>query len=327
MARSTLVLKGSWNDVCRRVHERAKEMITKYGIKPTLRALFYWAADSEGLIVHSQNAYKKLSEKYARYRERTGEIDVLSDRTREYKRYYSYTAEDMEEWVLWHLEYIVDKLENSIWKLPRWYNQSHYVALWIEKETITLVDLIAQEYEVDAFPSRGFSSVTKLNEAAKVLKTMMLADKKPVILVLTDFDPSGIFIERDYKVKVQKYGASAEFIRIAMYPEQINKYGLPAIPPDDDRAERVRRDSRYRKWLKYCDEHGVKPLVVELDAFAGTRPREFRELIVSWIEKFYDKSKEAEKKKLEEERRKKALELKQKIISITNELQSNKVKS
>ena len=38
------------------------------------------------------------------------------------------------------------------------------------RKTIALVDEIAREYEVNAFPSRRFSSITKLHEAALILK-------------------------------------------------------------------------------------------------------------------------------------------------------------
>jgi len=36
------------------------------------------------------------------------------------------------------------------------------------------VDEIAREYEVNAFPSRRFSSITKLHEAALILKDMII---------------------------------------------------------------------------------------------------------------------------------------------------------
>ena len=319
MTRSSLVLRGDWEYVCRRVHERAKEMNERYGIKPTLRSLFYWAADSEGLIVHSQRAYTKLSEKYARYREKVGEIDILSDRTREYKRFYTSDAIDIEEWLKWELKYIVERI-NDIWKLPRWYNQENYVAIWIEKETIALIERIAVEYKVDAFPSRGFASVTKLYEATKILKEIVSKGKVPQVLVITDFDPSGIFIERDYRKKIEEYGASANMYRVAVNPDQILKYNIPAIPHDDPRAVRIKRDPRYHSWLKYCNSIGVKPLVVEVDAFAGTSPRAFRELIVSWIEKFYNKSREDLKRREEEKRRKVAEEFKRKLTSMLSSL-------
>lgn len=315
-----LVLKGTWETVCKRALEYAEEVRSKYGIALTLRALFYYLADAEGLIVHSQTAYKKLSERFARYREKTGKIDILEDKTREYRRYYTHHLEDLREYVKFELDLIADRLLR-IAKIPRWYMQRNYVAIWIEKETIALVDEVAREYEIDAFPSRGFSSITKLHEAALILKDMINSGKIPVILVLTDFDPSGVFIEQDYKVKIGKYGGYAEFIRVAMNPDQIAKFDLPSIPHDDPKAERVRRDPRYNRWLEYCKTWGIVPNIIELDAFAGLRPRDFRNVIVKSIENFFDRrTYEEVVKKIEEERIKEAKEIIDKIKGFISRL-------
>ena len=307
-----LVLNGTWNDVCRRALEYAEEVRQKYGLKLTLRALFYYLADAEGLIIHSQTAYKKLSEHFARYREKHKKIDVLEDRTREYKRYYECRLEDLKDYVRFNMNFISERLIEEA-KVPRWLNQENYVAIWIEKEAITIIDQIAEELEVDAFPSRGFSSVTKMYEAVQILNSMRELGKNPIILVLTDFDPSGIFIEQDYKVKVKRYGGDAEFVRIAMNPDQIVRYDLPSIPHDDPKAERVRKDPRYPKFLEFCKSWGVDLNVVELDAFIGLELEKFRKLIISSIERYFDEEIYKEVKKIENRRMEEARKLKNEI--------------
>jgi len=312
-----LVLKGTWNTVCERAYEYARECIDRYRIKQSLRALFYYLADSEGLILHSQRAYKKFSERFARYREKHGVIDIIEDRSRRLLEYYNDYAPDIRDYVKYRLEELIKDLQEYLWKLPKWYLQENYVTIWVEKETITLVELIAKEYEVDAFPTKGFSSITMI---WKAVQRMNYVGKKNIILVLTDFDPSGIFIERDYREKIRRYGGKAKIIRVAMLPEQIKKYDIPAIPYDDPRAIRVKRDPRYKSFLKLCKEMDVKPEIVELDAFAGLKPREFRDLIVEHIEKYYDKKVLETVKKIEEERRKEVIKVTNKIKSLLNEL-------
>lgn len=314
-----LVLSGTWESVCKRALEYTEEVRQKYGLKLTFRALFYYLADAEGLIIHSQTAYKKLSEYFARYREKHAKIDVLEDRTREYKRYYEYKLEDLKDYVKFNLNFLAERLIEQA-KIPRWFNQTNYVAIWVEKETIIIVDQIAEEYKVDAFPSRGFSSITKMHEAVQILKFMREVGKNPVVLVLTDFDPSGIFIEQDYRRKVYKYGGDAKFVRIAMNPDQIVKYDLPSIPHDDPKAERVRKDPRYPKFLEMCNSWGVEPNIVELDAFVGLKPREFRKLVVDSIEKHFDKEIYEKARKIEEERIKQVEQLRKKIIEFASTL-------
>jgi hypothetical protein len=60
--------------------------INKSGIKATLRSLFYWAADAERILVHSQVAYRELSAHYSRYREEVGYIDVLEKNKLQFSR-------------------------------------------------------------------------------------------------------------------------------------------------------------------------------------------------------------------------------------------------
>ena len=306
--RASLVLRGTWDSVCQRALEYAQESYSKYGIRLTLRALFYYLSDAEGLIRHTQIAYKKLSEKFARYRERHGQIDVLQDTTRSIRKFCILETIEPREWLKWSIRRTL-LLFDGIWRLPRWYGQKYYVIIFIEKETITLIEEIARDYEVDAFPTRGFSSVTKMWEVATSLRDINENyNKNIVVLSLTDFDPSGVFIERDYRRKLVRYGAiNYEIERVCMKPEHIREYDLPAIPHDDPKAERIKKDPRYPVWLKLCEEMGVRSEVVELDAFAGLRPREFRELIVSHINKYFDNELER-KRKEEEERRKKEVE-------------------
>jgi len=311
MPRSKYVLKGTWEDVCKQAYDYALEVYEKHHIKLNLRALFYYLSDTLGVLLHTQNAYKRLSDKFARYREKIGKIDIIEDVSRPMWDYYEFNLTPINEIVKRKIEWLIDSLSNYVWKVPRWYFQDYYLAIWIEKEKVIFIEDLAREYEIDALPTKGFSSITKMYEATqRIIKANNLG-KSAVILILTDFDPSGIFIDRDYRLKVERYGGRAEFVRVAMLPEQIERYDLPAIPHDDPRNIRIRRDRRYKSWLKLCEEMGVEPKVVELDAFVGIKPEEFRNLIISHIEKYWSEEKDRKRVEEEEKRREEV----EKIIS------------
>jgi len=312
-----LVLVGSWEEACQQVHRRALEM-TKIGVKPTLRTLFYWAADAKRIIVHSQAAYKQLSAAYARFREKVGEIGVLEDKSRRFLTFDSREPIDLNGYLERALRTEVWYLKGSAWRVPRWWGQKRKVELWIEKEAITVLEEVARELSVDAFPSRGFSSITMLHEAAGRLKEAVASGLEAHVLALTDFDPSGVFIERDYRKKLRKYGAEAQIERIAVTPEQVREYGLPAIPPDDPSYRRIVRDPRYPAWKSLCEEMGIPPEPVELDAFVGLYPEEFREVVIGAVNKHFDPEVDARRRQLESERKEEAEELAKRLESMLN---------
>lgn len=294
--------------------------MNQMGVKPTLRSLFYWAADAEGLIVHSQVAYRSLSRYYARFREKLGQLDVLEDRSRRFLLNDVRIAESLDGYLKNRLSLEIWSLENTVWRLPKWYGQPRKVELWIEKEAVTVLEDIASELGVDAFPSRGFSSVTKLYEAAERIKDATRRGLKVHIIILTDFDPSGFFIDINYRKKLREYGAEAEFERLMITPEIIRRYGLPSIPPDDPSYTRVTKDPRYSAWLDICREQGISPEPVELDAFVGLYPEEFRRLIVEVVNKYFDPQADAERRRLEEERKQQALKIAEKLRRFIEEI-------
>jgi len=301
--KSLVKVEGGWSEICELAYRRAQE-IRQAGLQPTLRSLFYWLADGVQVIVHSQDAYKSLSREFARWREKHGVIDVLVDKSRRVIENDDRTAIDLNEYLVRTLESEIRFLENIAWKLPRWYGYRKKIEVWIEKEAVTVIESLSRELSIDAFPSRGFSSITKLYEAVKRLEGF-----EPVILVLTDFDPSGMFIDFMYRKKLEEYGLKAEFERLAVLPEQIEKYNLPAIPQDDPSYARIRRDSRYREWVRFCNQHGVPAEPVELDAFVGLHPDKFAELIKSAVSRHIDAELELRREEEEKKRREQAIEL------------------
>jgi len=296
--------------VCERAYETAQEA-REHGLRLTLRAIFY-RLTSEGWLVHSQTAYKRLSAKFARWREKHGLLDIIEDRTRTTIGSASRELPDLDGYVERTLESAIWYLENAAWRVPRWYGQAKYVEIWCEKDALVpMIQALCDELEVLGFPSRGYSSVTKMWEAAQRLKSV---DAAPVILVLTDWDPSGLDIARDYSAKLAHYGLDGFAIeRVAITPEQVARYDLPPVPPDDPRFQRVRRDPRYPKFIERCRELGLEPFVVEVDAFAGIRPQEFADTIRGAVNRHFDQGTWAKTREVEEKLRAKAMEMAERL--------------
>lgn len=136
-----------------------------------------------------------------------------------------------------------------------WSESDVQVEAWLEKDTLAgvLYPAVVEEFGLNLFVTRGFSSVTYLQEAAEALR----ADGRPAfVYVLTDFDPSGLskaptvgreLVRRANPVRV-------EVERLAVTREQIELHGLPTRPTK-------MTDARARLFM---EEHGTGS--VELDA-------------------------------------------------------------
>ena len=282
---SRLVKIGNWEYVCSKVHEYAKEVLNKYGVKATLRSLFYWASSVAGLIVHSQTAYRSLAKHYARYREKISEIDVFEEYSKDYYEiYYGIQTREIiniRSFVQVFIERIIEEIEKNVWRIPKWCCQSTFIDIWCEKTTIlsAIRDFVINDLEVGIFLTRGFSSIAKIYSRLDHIAEQIKNDKfinNIVILTITDFDPSGLDVEHNYEEKIKNYGFdNAKIERIMITQEQIIKYNLPARPSDDPTCKRMINDPRYRKFLKYCEEQGIEPKLVEVDSFLGVNPKEF----------------------------------------------------
>lgn len=150
-------------------------------------------------------------------------------------------------------------------KAAVWRDQSSYVELWTEKDAIAGVLLSAtQDWDVPVMVARGFSSITFLFEAAQTIKAV---GKPSYLYYFGDWDPSGVGGERHVEKKLRQYAPHSEihFERVAVTPEQIERFGLLTRPPK-------KSDSRSRKWTGGMN--------VEVDALPPARIRELANRVI-----------------------------------------------
>lgn len=121
------------------------------------------------------------------------------------------------------------------------------IELWVEKTSLAyFLRKTAGKYHVPILASRGFGSLSMFVQAVKRAKKRRGVRK---VLLVTDLDPSGLKIGE----VIAKEMSPVEIERIALTPQQVDEYSLPAI--------RVKlSDSRARK---YIEEYGNRSWEIE----------------------------------------------------------------
>lgn len=177
----------------------------------------------------------------------------------------------------------------SRYRRDYWADSDVAVEVWLEKDALAgvLTPVVIEECGLDLYVTRGFSSVTYLQNAADAID----ADGKTTfVYLLTDFDPSGISIWENVARELDRRVGSTPVVveRLAVVREQIESYGLPTRPTKttDARADR------------FFDEHGTES--VELDAMP---PDALRSLTREAIERHMDTRKLEQLKMVEREER------------------------
>jgi len=188
-----------------------------------------------------------------------------------------------------------------------WDEQPYYVEVWVEKDALaTLFSEVADEFRVVTFPSRGYSSFTKIMEAltdSRRFPRYIRMGKPIIILHFADLDPSGFNMTEDIRKRLFDKGYIVKALRrcfsnkeldeikeaykrsgmekrsmvtvqrCALTIEQVRKYNLPPNPTK-------KADSRARRYISMFGDQ-----CWELDALEPTElQRIIRESIQTWID-------------------------------------------
>jgi hypothetical protein len=201
---------------------------------------------------------------------------------------------------------IIDALGNvpdtySEIALPYWYKQKHYVEIWLEKNAMASTFesyLSGDHYNVRIIPNRGYSGLGFLHANSERLQRISKEEpnKRIHIRYFGDYDPSGDDMDRDIQKRLGLLGIhNADFKRVAIKPEHIQKYNLPPVPSDEETINKLKRDPRRAKFVA---KNGGLEIAVELDALAVYAPEDFKKMVQGVVDEFYDK--ELREKQLKE---------------------------
>ena len=184
----------------------------------TVRQLFYRAVVAM-LIAKTQAEYKNTVCRLAGIMREDGELpwDWIVDETRWMRKPRSYgsLAEALAEW-------------QEDYRHDFWRSQDVYAEVWCESGSAAgIIYPITEKWDVPLMPAHGFSSKSFCWNTAKTIEDH---DKPTHIFYVGDYDPSGVYIDRDVESKLRRYAPDADitFQRIAVLPEQIEAWELPA---------------------------------------------------------------------------------------------------
>jgi hypothetical protein len=134
--------------------------------------------------------------------------------------------------------------------------QVNHIEILVEKETQRrAVEEVAQEYTIPVTTGRGYCSLPP--RAAIAERYRRSGKERLVLLILSDHDPDGVTIAESFARSMRDdfriNGLLA--VRVALNPEQIERYRLPSS------LEAKPGSATYRKFVR---KHGTR--AVELDA-------------------------------------------------------------
>lgn len=158
--------------------------------------------------------------------------------------------------------------------------QPYHLEIWIEKSTMDdVLSPLCRQYGINLVSFIGEASTT----ACKALVRRAIASGKPVrIGYISDFDPAGRSMPIAAAVKIdffaQKWGADLD-IRlepIALTEAQCIQYQLPRTPIKETETRAASFEARFGAGA------------TELDALEALHPGALREIVVEFIDRYYD---------------------------------------
>jgi hypothetical protein len=194
----------------------------------TVRQVFYRLV-AGGVIAKSEGEYKSTVCRLLVQLRESGDVPYgwISDNTRWQRKAESY---DDASTAL--------RITAQAYRRALWNDQPHYVEVWIEKDALAGV-LIEETnpWDVPLMVSKGFASITYLHAAALAIA----ARRKPAhVYLFTDYDRSGIGIAGQIERRLRQYApmATIHVERLAVTPEQIERWQLPTRPAKDTDVSR-----------------------------------------------------------------------------------------
>lgn len=258
--------------------EQVQKVIESYDFSLTLRQIYYQLVAKQ-IIPNQQKYYEKLSRLCVIGRDE-GMLpeDAFADRLRKVDKPNSW--DDLVDFM---------GTVKQAYRKDKWINQNAYIEIWTEKDALRgVISPITYEYDVSLMVVRGQVSRTAIYKGYNRFSQKLKEDKKCYLFYFGDFDPSGISIYNSFVERLKSYGEydeMIEFKRVALTPEQIEKYKLPQDPAK-------KSDPNYKKFVNQYGDN-----VVELDSLP---PDALKNLIKNCIEAKVDDAILAQVQEIEE---------------------------
>lgn len=174
--------------------------------------------------------------------------------------------------------------------------QPYHLELWIEKSTMNhILQKVCNRYGMTFVVASGQMSLTLVTELYNRIET--LEKPKPIrIFYLRDFDPAGeamaIAMSRKLEWYIRKNNSDVDVkvIDIGLNHYQCKKYKLPRTPMD-------KKDENYSAGFQERYGQGA----TELDALEAIYPGKLKEMVMRFVDKYYDHNLESDIRQVEEQ--------------------------
>ncbi len=157
----------------------------------------------------------------------------------------------------------------ALYRANLWTVDDPLIEIWTESRSIAaVVQGECERLAVSLYPAGGFASATLCFEAAQEIDRQDRPEA--VVLYIGDYDPAGVLIDRAIEAELRAHLRTPLTVhRIAINPEQIESYDLPAKP-------RKATDRRRPDLTQ----------TVEAEAMPA---EDMRTLVRVWVENFIDR--------------------------------------
>ena len=110
--------------------------------------------------------------------------------------------------------------------IPRWYNQPHYIEIWIEKNVMAslISSILTESRQVRIVPNGGWSSESYIRKNIDRIRRISSNHAETNVLYFGDYDPTGLRMVENLKLNLKELGIGFE--HVAITKEQIAQYGL-----------------------------------------------------------------------------------------------------
>ena len=190
----------------------------------TVRQIFYRLVATTG-FPKSERAYKRLAEILVRAR-RAGLVSWDAIRDDGFHKPGNLGWDGPAD--------VVAAFERTIerFTLDRQTGQPRRTVVWCEAGgMVPQLNRVCADLSVPVYSSGGFDSVTVKHQLASEFAAM----GDVLVFHIGDHDPSGVHVfgslDGDIRAFLDAMGGRAEFVRLAVTPDQIHEHNLPTSPP------------------------------------------------------------------------------------------------
>jgi hypothetical protein len=307
-----------WYKIILWLREEVNTYQSRHGFKPSIRTMFYQAVDEKRVRADEYNSFNSAAtDARMGYVDQDGKlllprlpIDCFVDDSRKVIENYDDSEPteveepgeipDSDE----HIDYAIERLMNAPANYDGvgdegtdgeqggyWYNQPKYVEAWVEKNDLVKgTEKILEDVHVNIRGNKGYSSLAFLHQCTQELKELIEEkglDKNNIYILWNgDWDPSGENIDYYIKRRLAQLGLSEiHFIRVAVTPEQIDKYHLPLLPVEKGEDKKAPNPNM----KEFIRRYGYK--ATHLNAFfTETHLPTYKKILIDAVNEHWDEN-------------------------------------